>query len=159
MPKKPTGRPRGRPEHAPTAALRRKVSIAAGGGMTHEDIATALGISRETLRKHYRQELSIEAQKRRMEVLEAVFTTAKKKGTSAAARTYLGSTPEFEAPPLPEGEQPPAQPPAAAPVATPAPAARPTKLGKKEQAVVDAAGAAEGTEWADLLPKPGTQLQ
>jgi hypothetical protein len=133
------------------------VSIAAGGGMTHEDIATALGISRETLRKHYRQELSIEAQKRRMEVLEAVFTTAKKKGTSAAARAYLGNVPEFEAPPLPEGEQPPAPPPA--PVAAPAPAEKPAKLGKKEQAQADAHTAAQGTEWDDLLPKAGTTLQ
>lgn len=157
MPKKsPTGRGRGRPEHAPTPALRRRVSIAAGGGMLHEEIALALGISRETLRKYYRQELSVEAQKRRLEVLEAVYKTARAKGTSAAAKTYLANVPEFEAPPLQEGEVPPA--PTPAPAAA-APAPRPEKLGKKEQAVADARTAADGTAWDQLLPKPGATLQ
>ena len=61
MPKKSTEtakRGRGRPPHAPTAASRRRVAVAAGGGMHHEDIATALGISDDTLRKHYAAELS-----------------------------------------------------------------------------------------------------
>lgn len=123
--------------------------------MTHEDIAMALGISRETLRKHYRQELSVEAQKRRLEVLEALHRTARAKGTSAAAKAYLAHVPEFEAPDLPEGERPVAPP---APAAA-APAQRPAKLGKKEQAAADASTAADGTEWNDLLPRAGTTLQ
>jgi hypothetical protein len=147
---------RGRPEHAPTPALRRKVSIAAGGGMLHEEIAMALGINRDTLRKHYRMELSVEAQKRRLEVLESVYAAAKRKGTSAAAKAYLAHAPEFEAQPIGEGEAPPA-PPVPQPVAA-APAPRPAKLGKKEQAQADAHGAADGTVWDELLPK-GTPLQ
>lgn len=117
----------------------------------------ALGINRDTLRKHYRQELSIEAQKRRLEVLEALHRTAKVKGTSAAAKAYLANVPEFEAPPVAEGETPPA-PPAPQPAAA-APAPRPAKLGKKEQAAADASTAADGTEWKDLLPRAGTTLQ
>lgn len=155
MPKKSTRAKKGRPEHVPTAALRRKVSIAAGGGMLHEEIAMALGISRDTLRKYYRHELSVEAQRRRLEVLEAVYKTAQAKGTSAAAKTYLANVPEFEAPPAAEGEEPAAAPPA--PTTAPAPAPRPAKLGKKDQAALDAKTAADGTDWDGLLPN--TTLQ
>lgn len=124
--------------------------------MLHEEIAMALGINRDTLRKHYRQELSIEAQKRRLEVLEALHRTARVKGTSAAAKAYLANVPEFEAPPLPDGERAPERPstPVAAPAAAPA-----AKLGKKEQAQADAHTAGQGTEWDDLLPNRGTTLQ
>jgi hypothetical protein len=149
----------GRPEHAATAVTRRKVAIAAGGGMLHEQIALALGISTPTLRKYYKHELSIGASQCRMAVLQAVYETAKRKGTTSAAKAYLANAPEFEAPPMPEGEESPVRPPApvAAPAAAPEP--QPAKVGKKEQAALDATSAAEGTEWADLLPRGGTILQ
>lgn len=124
--------------------------------MLHEEIAMALGINRDTLRKHYRMELSVEAQKRRLEVLESVYKAAHKKGTSAAAKAYLAHLPEFEAQPMADGETPPAPP--APQTAAAAPAPRPARLGKKEQAQADAHGAAEGTVWDDILPK-GTPLQ
>lgn len=159
MPSKSTTaakRGRGRPAHVPTPALRRKVSVAAGGGMRHLDIAIALGISRETLEKHYQAELSGGATLRRLEVLAALHTAATKKGSSSAAKAYLLHQPELAVPPLPEGEtaSAPAQP--AAPAAAPAPAA---KLGKKEQAQADAVTAAVGTEWGPLLKPPATPLQ
>jgi hypothetical protein len=155
MPKKATRPKRGRPEHVPTLASRRKVSIAAGGGMTHEQIAMALGLHVDTLRKHYQQDLSEGANMRRMEVLQSQYQAAMKKGSTAAARTYLASLPEFEV--LPQGEGEGQQAPAAPP--PPAPAPRPAALGKKEQAAADAATATHGTDWDGLLPKPGTPLQ
>ena len=133
MPTK-SARPRGRPPFAPTAAQRRRVSIAAGGGMRHVDIATALGISRETLEKYFEAELSAGALERRMEVLQALHAAAKK-GSSSAARAYL------------QHEATPAVPPAPQPDA----AAKSETLGKKAQAQADAVTAARGTEWDNLL--------
>lgn len=161
MPKKPPSRNRGRPAHVPTAATRRKVSIAAGGGMLHEQIAIALGIGTDTLRKYYEPELSVGANLRRMEVLQSQYSAAMKKGSTAAARVYLANMPQFVVPPAE-----PADPPA--PAVTPATGAQPEaaapapkapKLGKKEQAQVDATTAAQGTEWADILPSSSTRLQ
>lgn len=151
--KSTTKRARGRPAHVATAALKRKVSIAAGGGMLHESIAIALEISTDTLRKYYEKELSVGANQRRMEVLEARYRVAVRKGSSSAAKAYLADHPEMAVPPA-----------APAPaVVEPAPlAATETsakKLGKKEQAAVDAVGAADGTDWNELLPRPGTPLQ
>jgi hypothetical protein len=156
MEKKPTRRKIGRPEHVPTAASRQKVAISAGGGMLHEQIALAMGISTPTLRKYYQHELSIGASKCRQDVIQAMYRAAKVKGSTAAAKVYLANVPEFEVPPMPEGEEPPVRPPAPAAAA---PAPQPAKLGKKEQATADAATADRGTEWDGLLPKPGTTLQ
>lgn len=153
MPEKSTQkRGRGRPAHVPTAATRRKVAIAAGGGMLHEQIAIALQISTDTLRKYYEHELSVGANQRRLEVLEALYRVVIKKGSTSAAKVYLANEPQLAVPPAP---QPPAPAPAAeASTATPGP-----KLGKKEQAQADAVTAAQGTEWADILPRAGTTLQ
>jgi hypothetical protein len=155
MPSKspPAKRGRGRPAHQPTAATRRQVSVAAGAGMRHVDIAIALGLSRETLEKHYQAELSQAAQARRMDVLMGLYNAAKK-GSSAAAARYLRLDPELAVPPLSEGDQPLA--PTPAPVAV---APKADKIGKKEQAQADAVTAAVGTEWADLLKPPAAPLQ
>ena len=135
----------GRPPHVPTAASRRKVAIGAGGGMRHEDLATALGISRPTLELHYAHELSAGALSKRLEVLEGLHAAAKR-GSSSAARAYLEAEAEFGVPPAPKE---PAAPPEAKPEKVPA-------LGKKEQAQADALTAHVGTDWADLLPRPAT---
>lgn len=134
---------RGRPEYKPTGAVRLKVSIAAGGGMPHEEIAIGLGISRNTLEKHFQHELSVGANERRLEVLEAMHKAATKrgKGNVAAQKAYLAMTPAAVAPPLPKEP-------------------KPEPLGKKEQANVDAKTAQEGTAWSELLPRPpNAQLQ
>lgn len=151
MPNKPAKRPRGRPEHQVTAATRRQVSIAAGGGMRHEDIAIALGISRETLRKHYIAELTVVANLRRLEVLHALHTAARK-GSTSAAKAYLAVQPQLEAPPVGVGDG------AAAPVGAPAPAApkMAAPMGKKAQAQADAKTAHVGTEWDALLTPTGS---
>ncbi len=115
--------------------------------MPHEDIATVLGISDDTLRKYYAAELSAGALSRRLEVLEGLHAAAKR-GSSSAARAYLEHAPEFHVPPAPKD-------PAPQPVAEPKPEKVPA-LGKKEQAQADALTAHVGTDWADLLPGPAT---
>jgi len=130
-----------RPSFKPTAAQRRQVAIAAGGGMSHEEIALGMGISRNTLEKHFNNELSTGAYAKRLEVLQAMHAAAKK-GNMTAARAYLAADPKLFAPPV---------------------QAEPTKsteevkkvaVGKKEQANIDAVSAAVGTEWSELLKSP-----
>lgn len=118
-----------RPAHKPTAATRRKVAVAAGAGMAHEEIAIGLGITRPTLSKHYEKELSQGAYEKRLEVLDAMHRMAKK-GNVAAQKAYVALTPAAAAPPIP----------------------KPEPKGKKEQANDEAQTAQQGTGWADLLP-------
>jgi transposase len=47
----------GRPPHQPTEHSRVQVKTLAAVGIRHEDIASKLGISADTLTKYYRQEL------------------------------------------------------------------------------------------------------
>ncbi len=126
----------GRPPHKPTVVSRRKVTNAAACGMSHEEIAIGLGIARNTLDKYYATELSAGALNRRMEVFDAMVTTAKK-GNVAAQKAVLAMTPGVAAPPVPKEEP----------------------VGKKEQANRDAVTAANGTEWGDLLPGNVTPLR
>lgn len=119
---------RGRPEFKPTAAQRRAVSIAAGAGMTHEEIAIGMGIARNTLEKHFQAELSVVAYQRRLEVLGAMHKSAMK-GSVAAQKAYIALTPAAAAPPIPKEEP----------------------MGKKAQAQADAVSAEKGTEWDDLI--------
>jgi hypothetical protein len=123
-----------RPEHKPTAATRRRVEIAAGGGMSHEAISQALKIDPKTLRKHYEGELASGANLRRVQILETLFASARK-GNTSAAKAYLQNAPQFEA----LSETAAAAPPAA-------------KQGKKEKAAADAVGAEAGTAWDGVLP-------
>jgi hypothetical protein len=153
--KSTTKRSRGRPAHVPTAASKRKVAIAAGGGALHEQIAVSLEISTDTLRKYYEHELSVGASQRRVNVLEALYKAVISKGSTSAAKLYLANEPQFIVPPL---TAPPAAATVPAAAATVAPAPAP-KLGKKDQAAADAVTAAEGTAWNDILPKPGMPLQ
>jgi hypothetical protein len=129
---------RGRPTFKPSPVQRRKVAAAAGGGMSHEEIAIGLGVSRNTLEKHFQAELAEGAYAKRIEMLDAMYK-AGKKGNVAAQKAFLAYTPAASAPVLPVEERKP-------------------RLGKKEQANADAATAARGTEWDDLIG-PGARLQ
>lgn len=113
--------------------------------MLHENIAVALEISIDTLRKYYQSELAVGSTRRRMDVLQAMYRAATTKGSTSAAKVYLANEPQMAVPPLPKESEAPAPAPASVPVAAP-------KLGKKDQANLDAVTAATGTDWADLLP-------
>jgi hypothetical protein len=128
-------RGRGRPPFKPTAHQRATVAIAAGGGMALNEIAMGLGITRETLHKHFEIELSTGAHAKRLEVIRAMHAAAKR-GNVAAAKAYMLLEPASAAPPLP--------PPAPAP-------AKEEPLGKKDQANRDAVDASKGTGWEGLL--------
>ncbi len=78
----------GRPAFKPSAKQKRTVAIAAGAGTPHESIAAALGISRSTLIRHFRAELTTGACAKRMEVLGALYAAAKR-GSASAAKCYL----------------------------------------------------------------------
>lgn len=119
--------------------MRRSVSIVAGAGVSHEEIAIGLGIAINTLKKHFAFELTTGAYQRRQEVLNAMFKAAKK-GNVAAQKAYAAMTPKPAAPPL----QPPAD--------TDKPE------GKKAQAQAAAVTAQAGTSWESLL-KPGSGVQ
>jgi hypothetical protein len=107
--------------------------------MSHEEIALALGIARNTLEKHFAWELSFGAYLRRAEVLESMHAAAGK-GNVTAQRAYLECDPTLAAPPA-DAEV----------LAEKAP-----KRGKKEQATVDAVVAQKGTDWDGLLPTGST---
>lgn len=136
--------------------MREKVAIAVGGGMRHEEIAEALGISAPTLRKHFDAELSRVAHTKRLEALVALQKSAKK-GNVSAIRAYLNLVPTTTASADLPGEA--ASTPAAAPAGTSsephAAAALPVALplGKKEAAQAAAFSAQTGTDWDGLLPK------
>lgn len=116
--------------------------------MTHEQIALALGIARNTLEKYFEVELSTGAYQRRMEVLVALHAAAKK-GNVSAAKAYAGATPEF----LPPSQQLPA-----APSAPEAREAIQSPKGKKERQHEEATVAQVGTEWEHLLPQNPTGM-
>lgn len=146
-------RGRGRPPFVPTAAMKRKVSIAAGAGMPHEHIALGIGITWKTLEKHFEYELSIGAYQRRLEVLAGLHKAARK-GSSAAAKAYLLLEPQVSAPPAAPGDE--AKPTEGKAAETGA--VVPGPVGKKEQANADATTAQAGTDWADLLPSRGPSV-
>lgn len=128
----------GRPPFKPSATHRRKVSIAAGAGMSHEEIALGMGISRNTLEKYFEHELSVGAYQRKLETLDALHKAAKK-GNVAAIKAYNAMTPRAAAPPLePEKQKP---------------------VGKKEQQQAEALVAQKGTEWEEILPRTSSSLQ
>ncbi|WBU27575.1 hypothetical protein OOZ54_12810 [Rhodopseudomonas palustris] len=78
----------GRPEFEPTAEQRERVEILVGGGMSKEDIAAAMLVAVNTLKKHFAKELKIGRSKRRAEVLEAMFNSAKG-GNVSAQKAYI----------------------------------------------------------------------
>lgn len=138
---------RGRPAFKPTAAMREKVAIAVGGGMSHEEIAEALGVHRATLAKHFEAELRRGALIKRMEALVALQRAAKK-GRVGAIRLYLAAVPTTSvAADLPaESGQPTAD----------YSSGRNRPLGKKQIAAAAAPGAEAGTDWDGLLPTHDT---
>ena len=76
MPRKP---------HEPTDKDRKQVSLMAGIGLTHDQIAKIIGISDETLRKYYDKELEISAAMMNAQVAQNLFSIATSKGAGSVA--------------------------------------------------------------------------
>lgn len=76
MPRKP---------HEPTDKDRKQVSLMAGIGLTHNQIAKIIGISDETLRKYYDKELEVSASMMNAQVAQNLYSIATSKGAGAVA--------------------------------------------------------------------------
>ena len=137
-----------RPAFKPTPTQRRKVAAAAAGGMAHESIALALGITRPTLLKYFDAELTTGAAQKRLEALDALFAAAKRGNVSAIKTVLLVSSAVEPQQPSPAGASKEGEKPEAAPAPSP-------RLGKKEAQQIAAVSAQDGTDWAGLLPTPG----
>lgn len=81
--KKAKKRSAGRPEFQPTKEQRQRVEILVGGGMAIEEIASAMDIDKKTLSKHFGEQIRFGRSKKRAEVLEAMFNSAKGGNVSA----------------------------------------------------------------------------
>jgi hypothetical protein len=120
-----------RPSFKATAVQRERVAVAAAGGMAHAEIALAIGVSRNTLEKHFRSELTEGAQQRRLDVLNAQYRAALEGNVAAQKAFLLGHA---------TGKK--------------VPSPRKSSVGKKTQAERAALTAEVGTEWEELLQKP-----
>jgi hypothetical protein len=74
---------RGRPPHLKTEDTRNKVYTLAVVGTRHEDIATVLNISHDTLVKYYKEELDKGRIEANASVAETLFKQAKEGNTTA----------------------------------------------------------------------------
>ena len=130
-------RPVGRPRHVPTPETRQMVTELMAVGVIEGDIALRLRLDQKTLAKHYDEELRFGRVERRAEVVGLLFGAARK-GNVTALKHLEGMT-------AVAGAESSISAPDRA-VASPS-----SRLGKKEQALIDANGAGAGTEWADDL--------
>jgi hypothetical protein len=74
---------RGRPPHLPNADTRIKVYTLSTVGTRHEDIASVLNISHDTLVKYYKEELDKGRIEANASVAETLFKQAKEGNTTA----------------------------------------------------------------------------
>lgn len=73
----------GRPAHKPTEQSRTQVKTLAAVGIRHEDIASKLGISADTLTKYYRQELDEGRIDANAQIGKSLYEQAKTGNTTA----------------------------------------------------------------------------
>ncbi len=73
----------GRPPHQPTEAGRKQVEAMSSYGIPQDDIARVIGISKNTLEKHYREELDLAASKSNAMVAQNLFRMATEKDFKA----------------------------------------------------------------------------
>ena len=125
----------GRPEFEPTQRQREDVRLWKADDWSDDRIARRLAISRNTLLKHFAEELEDGVDQVRARVLRNLMRESDKGSVSASDR--LMKLPGMIAPaerlttPEAEPEQP---------------------LGKKDRALRDAQTAEQGTSWASLVP-------
>ncbi len=130
------GKP-GRPEFEPTQRQRDDVKLWASDDWAEDRMAAQLGISRNTLRKHFAEEIQYGADRIRTQVLRDLQRSSAAGRVGASNRllelTGLVGPPRASKPDL--DEDTPAEP----------------QLGKKAQAKVDAGTAAKDTDWETLM--------
>jgi hypothetical protein len=131
----------GRPQHEPTEKMRQQITLLAGLGLSQDGIAQVVGLTGPTLRKHYKKELASGAHQANAKVAASLYSmaTSSSKPNVAAAifwlKTRAGWREAEAAPPFVEE--------------------RPPRLGKKEEANLNAVTAQVGTTWEALLgPDP-----
>lgn len=78
----------GRPTHTPTDQTKALVTLMVGMGANETDISLVIGISRNTLRKHYEDELAAGAAKMDYHVYSAMYK-AIAKGKTDMIKLYL----------------------------------------------------------------------
>jgi len=79
----------GRPIYVATDELRERVAMLSACGMSHADIAGAIGCNHQTLRKYYRSELKSGAAVKRAEIIGMLVVSAK--SGSVPAQKHLES--------------------------------------------------------------------
>lgn len=79
----------GRPPFEATDEMRDRVALLAACAMPHEDIASAIGCTKPTLRKYFRAELKGGAAVKRAEIIGMLVASAK--GGSVPAQKHLES--------------------------------------------------------------------
>lgn len=129
------GKP-GRPEFEPTQRQRDDVKLWASDDWTEDRMAAQLGISRNTLRKHFAEEIQFGADRIRTQVLRDLQRSSAAGRVGASNRllelTGLVGPPRA---PKPESDDDAPEP----------------QLGKKAQAKIDAGTAAKDTDWDALM--------
>jgi hypothetical protein len=130
---------RGRPQHSADDRVRATVQLMSAYGIPQDEIAAAVGVDPTTLREHYRRELDTASTFANAKVAGNLYKIANGEGREAvtACIFWLKTRAGWReaAPRSPDWE----------PI-------RDRPLGKKEQALRDAATAGEGSaEWGDDL--------
>lgn len=129
-----TSRPPGKPQHEPTAKDRNMVEAMAGFGIPADKIALVLGVSKQTLYKHYRGEIERGAATVEAKLAGNLLRLASGSDGTALKATIFALTTRFgwsayAPPPLPKEEP----------------------IGKKAAAQIEAQTAHEDTGWGQLL--------
>jgi AcrR family transcriptional regulator len=132
---KPTRRAAGKRgahnEFIPSRSQREQVEILAATRVTEEDIARTLGIAKNTLRKHFADELATGHAKRTSEMIMAMYRSGVG-GNVAAQKAWLQRV-ELSPPPKRDAKT------------------KTKALGKKEIANLEAEAAPDDKEWAQLI--------
>lgn len=132
-------RGRGRPFFEPKPSDYRKVEEMVSGGMSIDAIAVAVGITKPTLYKHFAEELSQGAAKKRGELIDMLFKAARKGNVTAIKRLIdINEVALAQEQMVARGNGPGGT--GGAPAVAEEPTAKPVKLGKKEarQQIADA---------------------
>lgn len=127
-------RGRGRPPHVPTPQQRKMVEGMAGYGIPHPDIGLVLGMSGDSVERHYPEELARGHVVANAAVSRNLHRIALGSGREAVTACIFwlkcrAGWSEYAPPPLSADE----------------------RLGKKEQQAKDAMVAEQGTGWASLV--------